>query len=99
MWHAAGKGVTLLHDGGIGSIDGATDLAGLQNAIDADSPVRYRGMLVSTAYDAWMEMGLHPGFGDGLFRVDGIKAWSDGSNQAGTGFQGNPIWAGKAAAR
>lgn len=87
LWHAAGKGVTLLHDCGIGSIDGTADLAGLDQAIDADSPVRYRGMLVSTAYDAWMDLGLRPGFGNDLFRVDGIKAWSDGSNQAGTGFQ------------
>ena len=90
LWHAAGKGVTLLHDCGIGSIDGTADLAGLQQAIDENSPVRYRGMLVSTAYDAWMDMGLSPGFGNDLFRVDGIKAWSDGSNQAGTGFQREP---------
>ena len=90
LWHAAGKGVTMLHDCGIGSIAGTSDLAELQATIDADSPVRYRGMLVSTEYDAWMEMGLRPGFGNDLFRVDGIKAWSDGSNQAGTGFQREP---------
>ena len=90
LWHAAGKGVTLLHDCGIGSIAGTSDLAGLQDAVNADSPVRYRGMLVSTEYDAWMAMGLRPGFGDDLFRIDGVKAWSDGSNQAGTGFQREP---------
>lgn len=90
LWHAASKGVTLLHDCGIGSIAGTSDLADLQRVIDADSPVRYRGMLVSTEYDAWMGMGLRPGFGNDLFRVDGIKAWSDGSNQAGTGFQREP---------
>ncbi|MGN5734782.1 amidohydrolase [Arthrobacter psychrochitiniphilus] len=90
LWHAASKGVTLLHDCGIGSIDGTADLAGLEQVLDADSPVRYRGMLVSTAYDAWTGMGLRPGFGTDLFRVDGIKAWSDGSNQAGTGFQREP---------
>lgn len=90
LWHAAGKGVTLLHDCGIGSINGAADLAELDQAITADSPVRYRGMLVSTAYEEWMGMGLRPGFGNDLFRVDGIKAWSDGSNQAGTGFQREP---------
>ncbi|MDJ0312568.1 amidohydrolase [Arthrobacter sp. H35-D1] len=90
LWHAAGKGVTMLHDCGIGSIAGTSDLADLHQAIDADSPVRYRGMLVSTDYDAWMEMGLRPGCGNDLFRVDGIKAWSDGSNQAGTGFQREP---------
>ncbi|MDN5764809.1 MAG: amidohydrolase [Humibacillus sp.] len=87
LWHAAGQGVTLLHDCGIGSIDGATDLDGLRRAVDEATPVRYRGMLVSNAYDAWAQLGLRPGFGDDRFRVDGIKAWSDGSNQAGTGFQ------------
>ena len=90
LWHAAGQGVTLLHDCGIGSIDGTSDLDVLQRAIDADAPVRYRGMLVSSEYDAWSEMGLHPGFGDDMFRVDGVKAWSDGSNQAGTGYQREP---------
>ncbi len=90
LWHAAGKGVTLLHDCGIGSVAGTSDLGVLQAAIGADSPVRYRGMLVSTEYDAWSEMGLRPGFGNDLFRVDGVKAWSDGSNQAGTGYQREP---------
>lgn len=89
-WHAASKGVTLLHDCGIGSIDGGSDVAVLQAAVGADSPVRYRGMLVSTQYDTWSEMGLRPGFGDDMFRVDGIKAWSDGSNQAGTGYFREP---------
>ncbi len=88
--HAAAQGVTLLHDCGIGAIGGTGDLEVLRTAIGTDPPVRYRGMLVSTAYDAWTEMGLRPGFGDDLFRVDGIKAWSDGSNQAGTGFQREP---------
>lgn len=59
-------------------------------AIGADPPVHYRGMLVSSEYDAWSQMGLRPDFGDDLFRVDGIKAWSDGSNQAGTGYQREP---------
>ena len=88
--HAAGKGVTLLHDCGIGSVAGPADLDDLRAAIDADSPVRYRGMLVSSAYDRWSELGLQPGFGNDLLRVDGIKAWSDGSNQAGTGYQREP---------
>ena len=48
-------------------------------------PIRYRGMLVSTAMDEWEKMGLKPGHGDDRF--DGIKAWSDGSNQAYTGYQ------------
>lgn len=80
----------LLHDCGIGSIGGPSDLDGLRAAIGDSSPVRYRGMLVSSCYDAWVEQGLRPGFGDALFRVDGVKAWSDGSNQAGTGYQREP---------
>lgn len=90
LWHAAGKGVTLLHDCGIGAISGTSDLDVLEATIGDDSPVRYRGMLVSTNYDEWMERGVRPGHGDDMFRVDGIKAWSDGSNQAGTGYQREP---------
>ncbi len=77
----------MLHDCGIGSIDGAADLDSLRSALDGDAPVRYQGMLVSSEYDAWSRLGLKPGLGDDRFRVHGIKAWSDGSNQAGTGFQ------------
>lgn len=88
--HAAATGVTLLHDCGIGAIEGTSDLDVLEAAIDADSPVRYRGLLVSSKYDAWTQLGLRPGFGDDMFRVDGVKAWSDGSNQAGTGYQRAP---------
>ncbi len=90
LWHAASKGVTLLHDCGIGAVNGPEDLDILRAVVTADSPVRYRGMLVSTLYDTWTDMGLTPGFGDDLLRVDGIKAWSDGSNQAGTGYQREP---------
>ncbi len=90
LWHAASQGVTLLHDCGNGSIDGTSDLDVLRTALDAASPVRYRGMLVSSCYDDWMAKGVRPGDGDDLFRVEGIKAWSDGSNQAGTGFQREP---------
>ena len=87
---AAAQGVTLLHDCGIGSIAGPADLDALRQAVDAAAPVRYRGMLVSSAYDAWSELGLRPGFGDDMLRVHGMKAWSDGSNQAGTGYQREP---------
>ncbi|MEO6998078.1 MAG: amidohydrolase [Terracoccus sp.] len=90
LWNAAGKGATLLHDCGIGSIDGASDLDCLRSAIDDEAPVRYRGMLVTSEYDAWAQLGLKPGFGDDRFRVHGMKAWSDGSNQAGTGYQREP---------
>lgn len=88
--HAASLGVTMLHDCGIGVLAGAGDLDVLTQAVDGNSPVRYRGMLVSTLYDTWSEMGLKPGFGNDLLRIDGIKAWSDGSNQAGTGYQREP---------
>ncbi|SJN17383.1 Exoenzymes regulatory protein AepA precursor [Microbacterium esteraromaticum] len=90
LWRAASTGATLLHDCGIGSISGAADLDALQKALGSGSPVRYRGMLVSSAYDTWSAMGLKPGFGDALFRVHGIKAWSDGSNQGGSGYQRKP---------
>lgn len=88
--HASGKGVTLLHDCGVGAVNGAVDLDILHAVVTEDSPVRYRGMLVSTLYDTWLEMGLKPGFGNDMLRFDGIKAWSDGSNQAKTGYQREP---------
>lgn len=90
LWHAAAQGATLLHDCGIGALTGTGDLELLRRAVGPDTPVRYRGMLVSSAYDRWIALGVRPGDGDDLFRVDGIKAWSDGSNQAGTGFQRSP---------
>ena len=90
LLHAASQGATLLHDCGIGVLSGTGDLELLEATIGPDSPVRYRGMLVSTHYDAWMEHGVRPGHGNDMFRVDGIKAWSDGSNQAGTGYQRQP---------
>ena len=90
LWHAASRGVTMLHDCGVGMLSGARELDVLTAVIDAQSPVRYRGMLVSNLYDTWVEMGLTPGFGNDLLRIGGIKAWSDGSNQAGTGFQREP---------
>lgn len=91
---AAAVGCTSLHDCGIGMLSGADDLDLIRAAMGDDSPVRYRGMLVSTALDTWEEMGLRPGFGDDMFRVDGVKAWSDGSNQGGTGFQREPYLGG-----
>lgn len=90
---AATKGVTLLHDCGIGAVAGAEDLEILRTVVDDSSPVRYRGMLVSTLYDMWSQMGLEPGDGNDMLRIDGIKAWSDGSNQAGTGYQREPYLA------
>ncbi len=85
--HAASVGATTLHDCGIGMLTGPGDLGLLRAVMADDPPVRYRGMLVSTAMDAWEEAGVRPGDGDDRFRVEGVKAWSDGSNQARTGFQ------------
>lgn len=85
---AASVGCTMLHDCGIGIMAGATDLALLDAVMGrGDVPVRYRGMLVSTSMDEWDKQGIKPGRGNDLFRVDGIKAWADGSNQARTGYQ------------
>ncbi len=85
---ASSVGCTMLHDCGIGIMAGAQDLQILDAVFaDGQSPVRYRGMLVSTIMDEWEKEGIMPGRGDDIFRVDGIKAWADGSNQAETGFQ------------
>ncbi len=86
----ASKGVTLLHDCGIGTLGGAAEFDALGLALDEHTPLRYRGMLVSDRYDEWQQLGLRPGHGDDIFRVTGMKAWSDGSNQASTGFQREP---------
>lgn len=88
LTQASSVGCTMLHDCGIGIMAGAKDLQ-LLDAVFADgtSPVRYRGMLVSTIMDEWEKEGIKPGRGNDIFRVDGIKAWADGSNQAQTGYQ------------
>ncbi|MEJ5022252.1 amidohydrolase [Ochrobactrum vermis] len=86
--HASSVGCTMLHDCGIGIMAGAQDLKILDAVLgDGKAPVRYRGMLVSTIFDEWEKEGIKPGRGNDLFRVDGIKAWADGSNQAQTGYQ------------
>ncbi|MDH7794956.1 MULTISPECIES: amidohydrolase [unclassified Beijerinckia] len=84
----ASVGCTMVHDNGIGLMAGMQDLA-LLDAVagNANSPLRYRGMLVSTLMDEWEKQGIKPGRGNEFFRVDGIKAWADGSNQAQTGYQ------------
>jgi predicted amidohydrolase YtcJ len=84
---AAAVGCTALHDCGIGVLAGTSDLALLKSVMQDRPPVRYRGMLVSTAMDGWEKLGIKPGDGDDWFRIDGVKAWSDGSNQAYTGYQ------------
>jgi predicted amidohydrolase YtcJ len=86
--HASSVGCTMLHDCGIGIMAGTDDLKILDAVLgDGNAPVRYRGMLVSTVMDDWEKEGIRPGRGNDLFRVDGIKAWADGSNQARTGYQ------------
>jgi hypothetical protein len=83
---AASVGCTMLHDCGIGLLAGVNDVALLETVTANDSPVRYRGMLVSTNMDDWEKARFKPGYGKGVFQVDGIKAWADGSNQALTGY-------------
>lgn len=88
LTHASSVGCTMLHDCGIGIMAGTADLKILDAVLgDGKAPVRYRGMLVSTVMDEWEKEGIKPGRGNDLFRVDGIKAWADGSNQARTGYQ------------
>ena len=88
LGHASSVGCTMLHDCGIGILAGTKDLDILGAVFKGGSaPVRYRGMLVSTLMDEWEKEGIKPGHGNDLFRVDGIKAWADGSNQAQTGYQ------------
>jgi predicted amidohydrolase YtcJ len=87
---AAAAGCTALHDCGFGMLHGDADLALLQQVMSASPPVRLSGALVSTHMDDWIKAGIKPGAGDDRFRLTGIKAWSDGSNQARTGYQREP---------
>ena len=80
---AAAAGCTALHDCGIG-LTGTNDLA-LLISVMQDNPPIDTGHAGFHAMDEWEKMGLKPGHGDDRF--DGIKAWSDGSNQAYTGYQ------------
>lgn len=83
---AAKAGCTGLHDAGIGT-GGVTDLKVLNRVMAKNPPIRYSGFLTSDLMDDWVELGLKPGHGDDRFRLTGIKFWSDGSNQAQTGYQ------------
>jgi len=86
---ASAVGCTSLHDAGIGA-GGVHDLDILNAAMRDDPPVRYAGFLTSDRMDGWIERGLKPGAGTDRFRLQGIKFWSDGSNQARTGYQREP---------
>jgi len=90
LQEAAEKGCTTLHDCGIGALSGRSDLDLLDNALATDPPVRYAGMLVSTHMKEWEELGLRPGRRSEHFHLTGIKAWSDGSVAAGTGYFREP---------
>jgi predicted amidohydrolase YtcJ len=87
---ASSTGCTLVHDCSIGALAGERDIAALHAVMSRDPPVRLRGMLVSDKTGDWERLGLKPGQGDDRFRLTGMKAWSDGSNQGLTGYQRDP---------
>ena len=87
---ASAKGCTALHDCGIGGLFAENDIALIDAVMKGDPGVRYAGMLVSTHFKKWKEMGLRPGERSRRFTLNGIKAWSDGSNQGGTGYMRLP---------
>lgn len=87
---ASAKGCTALHDCGIGGLYAEGDIALIDAVMKTDPGVRYAGMLVSTHFQKWRSLGLRPGERSPRFTLNGIKAWSDGSNQGGTGFQREP---------
>ncbi|MDI1244753.1 MAG: amidohydrolase [Rhodoferax sp.] len=87
---ASKKGCTALHDCGIGGLYGEADLALIDKVMQGDPGVRYAGMLVSTHFKKWQQMGLRPGARSNRLTLNGIKAWSDGSNQGGSGYQRQP---------
>jgi len=91
---AAARGCTMLHDCGIGGLYAEGDIALIDAVMKTDPGVRYAGMLVSTHMKKWREMGLRPGERSPRFTLNGIKAWSDGSNQGGTGYQREPYLGG-----
>lgn len=87
---AASVGCTSMNDMGIGTM-GVQDLALLEAVMKTEPPVRYSGFLTSDHMDKWVELGLTPEKnGNDRFRLKGIKFWSDGSNQARTGYQREP---------
>jgi predicted amidohydrolase YtcJ len=87
---AASRGCTAVHDCGIGGLFAEEDLILIDRVMADDPAVRYAGFLVSTHFDKWKALGLRPGPRGGRFTLNGIKAWADGSNQGGTGFQRKP---------
>ncbi len=84
---AAKKGCTTLHDCGIGLLLAEGDIALIDATLKTEPGIRYAGLLISTHFRKWKEMGLRPGQISPRFSINGIKVWSDGSNQARTGYQ------------
>lgn len=87
--NAASRGCTGLFDCGLG-MQGLSDLAVLREVMEKDPPIRFGGALVSTHMKTWRDAGLKPGIGDDRYRISAIKAWTDGSNQAQTGYMREP---------
>src|SRR5210317_224233 len=80
-------GVTSGQDMSVGVFNGMDELTELEKAVKDSAQVRLRGFLVSTEYDVWKANGIKPGDGDDVFRLIGMKAWSDGSTQAYSAYQ------------
>lgn len=87
---ASSKGCTTLHDCGIGAIDPQGDFGVLKAAMAKNPPVRMSGYLVSTAMETWKRLGLKPDNSSEHLRINGVKAWVDGTNQGGSGYQREP---------
>ena len=88
---ASSKGCTTVHDCGVGMIDPLSDLGVLQMALSKGAPVRVSAYLSSAAMDVWKKKGmLKPNNHSEYLRFNGIKAWVDGSNQGGSGYQREP---------
>ena len=71
---ASAKGCTTLHDCGIGGLFAEGDIALIDAVMKTDPGVRYAGMLVSTHFKKWQEMGLRPGQRSKRFTLNGIRA-------------------------
>jgi len=87
---ASSKGCTTVHDAGIGALFAEGDLALIDAVMSGNPGVRYAGFLVSTHFEKWKAMKLRPGVRSTRFTLNGIKAWADGSTQAGTAYQRVP---------
>jgi predicted amidohydrolase YtcJ len=86
--HAASLGCTAMQDMSIGELTHSTaDIEILNSVMKENPPIRYRGALISTLMDDWEKIGVKPNQGDDRFRLNMIKAWSDGAGQAFTAFQ------------